>query len=378
MRARTDADPHRALVAMRSSVRLHIVHRSAMVAPMAKAKKPPKREAPGQPHDGLVKYAFSKQDHAAGLLKAILAPELVSLVDWSALELEKDSFIDAALRSHHADVLLSARIAGRSVLFYVLVEHKRDVEPLAIVQVGRYMYRIWDKVLGDTPGLAKLPAIVPVLLCNTKAGWTAATRFEDVIDLPDEARVALLPFTPRFEARLVDLHPTKARDLALEMLTAFGRLVLWALSIAGDDARFLAEIDRMRDAIAAALDAPDAHDALCALLRYLSTTHQRLGTNRIGNLLKTTAEERQEKVIMDALDDLRDEGRAQMLLKQLTARFGPVPADAKAQILAARQPALDRWALRVLTAPSLQAVLAPSKARPTTARARRPSRAARA
>jgi hypothetical protein len=349
---------------------------------VAKAKKPAKQEHLGQPHDGLVKYAFARRDHAAGLLKAILAAAIVALVDWRTLKLEKDSFVGADLRHRYADLLLSARMAGRRVLFYVLIEHKRDNEPFAIVQIGRYMHRVWDKVLADAPGLAKLPAIVPVLLCNTKTGWTAATRFEDVVDLPDEAREALLAHTPRFEARLVDLHPDKARDIAREMLTAFGQVVLWALSVAGDDARFLAEIDRMRDAINAALAAPDAHDALGVLLRYLSVTHERLGAQRIGDLLKAAAGPRQEKVIMNALEELtqkgRVEGRAQMLLKQLTARFGPVPAEAKAQVLGAKQPALDRWALRVLTAPSLQAVLGAAKARPTkTAPARKPSRAAR-
>ncbi|MFO0729366.1 MAG: Rpn family recombination-promoting nuclease/putative transposase, partial [Myxococcota bacterium] len=344
-------------------------------------KKTAKRAALGQPHDGLVKYAFSKRDHAAGLLKAILAPAITALVDWGTLNLEKDSFIEPNLRRRYADLLLSAKIGGRRALFYVLVEHKREVEPLAIVQVGRYMHRVWDKLLRDEPGVAKLPAVVPVLLCNTsntKAGWTAATRFEDAIDLPDEAREALLPHTPRFEARLVDLHPEKARDIAQEMLTAFGKLVLWALSVAGDDERFVDEIGRMKDAIRAALDAPDAHDALYALLSYLSLTHARLGSKRIVDLLKTAAERRQEEAIMDGLDDLRLEGRAQMLLKQLTARFGPVPAAAKAQILAAKQPALDRWAIRVLTEPSLEAVLGATKARPAkTAPSRKTSRAAR-
>lgn len=86
---------------------------------------------------------------------------------------------------------------------------------------------------------------------------------------------------------------------------------------------------------------------------------------------------------MNALDELKEEGRveghAQMLLKQLTARFGPVPAETKAQILAAKQPTLDRWALRVLTAPSLQAVLgASSSRRKKTAHPRKATRAARA
>jgi hypothetical protein len=280
-------------------------------------------------------------------------------------------------------------MTGRKVLVYVLVEHKREVEPLAMFQLGRYMLRIWDKTLGDEPGLTKLPAIVPVLLCNTATGWTAATRFQDIIDLADEVREALLPYTPCFEAKLVDLHPAKARGIVDEMLTAFGELVLWALSVAGDDERFLAEIAQMNTAINAALDAPDAHDALYALLRYLSATHQRLGAKRVGNLLRTEAARRREKVIMDVLDELREEGReegerigerngrAQLLLKQLTARFGPVPAEAKAQVLAAKQPALDRWALRVLTAPSLRAVLGPRTRPPKkTAPARRATRAA--
>lgn len=228
-----------------------------------------------------------------------------------------------------------------------------------------------------------------MLLSNSTTGWTAATTFEDIIDVPPEAREPLRPHIPCFEMRLVDLHPARARGIVADMLTAFGKLVLWALSVAGDDERFLAEIERMRGAIGAALDAPDAHDALFALLGYLSSTHERLGAKRIGDLLKSGATRRQEKVIMDGLDELRQEGReqgraegerkgerkgrAQLLLKQLTARFGPVPAEAKAQVLAAKEPALDRWALRVLTAPSLDAVLGAA-----TTRAKKPAPARRA
>jgi hypothetical protein len=82
---------------------------------------------------------------------------------------------------------------------------------------------------------------------------------------------------------------------------------------------------------------------------------------------------------MDVLDEFRQEGERKVLLKQLAARFGPVPPDVKAQILAAKQPTLDRWALRVLTAPSLQAVFGASTSRSKkTARPRRTTRTARA
>ncbi len=80
----------------------------------------------------------------------------------------------------------------------------------------------------------------------------------------------------------------------------------------------------------------------------------------------------------------RAQGRAQgarALLELLAARFGPVPAEAKAQmqILAATEPALARWSLRVLTEPSLQAVIgAPTSRAKRAEAARRPVRGARA
>ena len=100
----------------------------------------------------------------------------------------------------------------------------------------------------------------------------------------------------------------------------------------------------------------------------------------IANLLETTASEARKKVIMDELDvfkvEGRKEGRAQTLLDLLRARFGRVPADAKARVLAAKEATLARWSLRVLTAPTLEAVL-DGKAK-KAAPARRPAARKRA
>jgi hypothetical protein len=81
---------------------------------------------------------------------------------------------------------------------------------------------------------------------------------------------------------------------------------------------------------------------------------------------------------MDVLDELKREGRveggARMLLALLTARFGAVPAEARERIFAATEPMLRRWSLRVLTAPTLAAVLGsattakPAKKRASPAR----------
>jgi hypothetical protein len=80
------------------------------------------------------------------------------------------------------------------------------------------------------------------------------------------------------------------------------------------------------------------------------------------------------------MDEFRNEGRALAPLDQLAARFGRVPAAVKARVLAADEAALARWLLRVLTAPTLDAVLDGSatkaKAAKKTAPARKTTRAA--
>jgi predicted transposase YdaD len=53
----------------------------------------------------------------------------------------------------------------------------------------------------------------------------------------------------------------------------------------------------------------------------------------------------------------RREGRATMLLRQMEARFGEVPADLAARIEAADEASLDQWAVRVLTATTPEEVL---------------------
>lgn len=71
----------------------------------------------------------------------------------------------------------------------------------------------------------------------------------------------------------------------------------------------------------------------------------------------------------------RREGGARLLLRQLAARFGAVPAETKARVLEATGPMLSRWSIRVLTADTLDDVFSgstkPKAARKAAASARR-------
>jgi hypothetical protein len=73
--------------------------------------------------------------------------------------------------------------------------------------------------------------------------------------------------------------------------------------------------------------------------------------------MATIAEQLIEKGVQKGLRTGRREGRRDLLLRQLERRFGPLPADVRARVEHAGAADLERWADRVLTEPTLAAVL---------------------
>ena len=343
--------------------------------------KPRRPDPLPQPHDALFKWAFSQREHAIGLLRAALPRALSAAIDWSTLRLEQGSFVDRALRHRHGDLVFSARIRRKTVFFHALVEQQRDVEPLMVFRMGVYMMRLWEQLVRDDPALKELPPIIPIVVHHSEAGWTAATAFQDLVPMDEAVRPVLLPFVPQFELRLIDLGGGRAGDLVEQALTALGQVVLWCLSVAGDDERFELEIERIGEALDEVLLAKDGLAALGVLLRYLAATHQRIGAAKVGEILESATGSEVREVIITWLDEVeergrmegRTEGQARLLRKLLTVRFGALPASARARIADADEATLSRWGVRLLTAKTLDEVFgearrAPPSSRPSASR----------
>ncbi len=334
------------------------------------------------PHDALFKWVFSQREHAIGLLKAALPEAVVKAVRWKTLRVERGSFVDPALRSRHSDLVLSARMGAGRIYFFTLVEQQREVEALMVFRMGVYMMRLWEQLVRDRPGLQSLPPILPVLIHHSATGWTAATSFHALIAGDGPEREALLPHIPSFTVRLIDVSGGRAGDLVEQALTALGKVVLWCLSVAGDDARLEREITRIAEALDEVLRAADGPAALEALLRYLVATHERLSVKKMGKLLEKAAGPRAQEVIVTVLDEIerrgerrgRAEGRARTLLELLASRFGAVPAKVSARILAADEATLTTWTARLLSASTLHEVIGEGSERRPRPPARKRSR----
>jgi predicted transposase YdaD len=357
-----------------------------------------------QPHDAIIKFTFSQREHAAGLLEGALGPAVSSLVRWGTLKLETIHFVDRTLRGRYTDLLFSATMGDERIYMHALLEHQSRVDPLMIFRLGSIMWRRWEQLVRDAPNRTTLPLIIPILIHHSATGWTAATAFEDLVAVPDEACAAVRRYIPSFEMKLADVSRDPAGGMVRQALTDLGRVVLWCLSVAGDGARFEAELDQLVDELNAIYATPGEVDALIALMRYLVATHRELKPPKIAQLLETTARKGQKEINVDVLEELKREGRlegkregrlegkregrlegeARSLLRLLAARFGRVPAEVKERILSAKEPTLARWSLRVLTAPTLEEVLGggtgakKAAARKPAAPARRPAARGRA
>jgi Putative transposase, YhgA-like len=328
-------------------------------------------------HDALVKFAFSNVEHARGMLATALPPAVAARIDFATLRLVPGSFVDDALRDRHADLLFSARVAGRDTLLYLLLEHKSEPEPLTPLQLLRYMIRIWDQHLGALPPkerarIRKIPVIVPVVLHHDPGGWTAATTFEEILDA-DEAMLATLgEHVPRLRLVIEDLAERSDDDLHARTATAFARLTLWCLRNAWDAGWLEGELGRWKDLMRDVLAEPDGLKALGALFRYILRVNPAARPDVLRGLLPGDRAPEVEEAVMNWFDEQMDRGRKEarregereglckgqrgLLLKQLRVRFGEVPAGILARVDAADSAQLDVWAERFVTASSLDDV----------------------
>ena len=91
------------------------------------------------PHDSLFKLAFSDAASGAALLRVLLPEALTRRVAWSTLKLRSGSFKDRDLAGLESDLIFSAAVDGREVLFYFLVEHQSTVDPTMAWRLWRYL-----------------------------------------------------------------------------------------------------------------------------------------------------------------------------------------------------------------------------------------------
>ncbi len=318
-------------------------------------------------HDRYFRVGLQDRAEQAALV-ADLFPGLAPLLDAAGFEAVDGTFVDEQLRERHTDLLLRTRLAGHDVLIYVLVEHQRTVDPLMAVRMMRYQARIWDRHLREHPDVRRIPVILPAVIYQGERPWTAATDLRDLLDLDDQVAAEVVEFLPSIRYRLDDLTQLDPRDLRARELTAPLRLMLTLLMRAPGNPRVTDLLETMAHDLTTVLSEPNGARHLDAALTYIrnvtdtSDDDLRRVAEHLGpdvlEVLMTNAQVLEAKAKAEGKAEGKVEGQADMLLSLLTFKFGPLPDGIHSRVHAATTSELETWAQRVLTATTLDDVLA--------------------
>lgn len=319
-------------------------------------------------HDKLFKSALADPRDAAMELRAVLPPVLVSQLDFSTLRPVAGTFVDERMLGSYADLLYRVQCAGKETLLYVLLEHKSEVDRWTLLQLLRYMVRIWEQCLAQRPPPATLPPIIPVIVHHSEDGWAAPTHFQGLFDANLMTDADLRRLTPEFDVALDDISRTSDEELRARAKGPAATLAFLFLRDGRREGRILGELLAWADLFRDLDAAPDGRRAMLRLFSYLLRVAPNLGLIDLAEQVQRAVPERNdivstlaEKLIEEGekkgLEKGRKEAYRELVRRQIELKFGALDRDTIARIDAASEAALTRYIERVLTATSVEGVL---------------------
>jgi hypothetical protein len=287
---------------------------------------------------------------------------MASECDWSTLTVESETFVDENNRSLYADVLYGVQVGGYPVRVYVLLEHKSSSEALTIHQLSRYVAAIHARYVKQTEGKLPLPVVMPLVLHHSETGWKAPTELVELYGDAPEVLPWAEPYLLKLKCKVFDISRVSDEELKAWALGAVTSLALWALR----DARNLARLRRTIGFWAGTMMKlglePSGVGALHAVLRYISQVSDEKVEDLIQAMIEGAPAAKEhimtvaEQLRQEGRDKGRLEGRTSALQEQLEDKFGPLSHEVVGRLQSATEEQLGRWAKRILTADSIQAV----------------------
>ena len=180
-----------------------------------------------QPHDRFFRSMFGRRELARNLIESALPEPVLRSLDLDSLEVSGESFVDQELAAHQSDILVRTRLRGSPLVLYILVEHKSTPYRWTLLQLLRYMVRIWERERSRNRRARALAPIIPLIFYHGTRKWRVPLSFSEYFP----ANPDLAAFIPEFTPALFDLHGLDARRLRGGLLfQAAVRVLKYALA----------------------------------------------------------------------------------------------------------------------------------------------------
>ena len=300
-------------------------------------------------NDASYKLLFSAPELVRDLVMGFIPDQWLHSLDYSTLEKVSGSYVTDDLRHRADDVVWRVRAEGEWVYLYILIEFQSTVDPFMAVRMMTYVGLLYQDLIRakDVLPHRKLPPVLPIVLYNGDAKWTAAT---DVAALIPKVPGLVSQYMPKLEYLLIDQSQYTEADLSeLENLVA----AVIRFEHSENPTVLLRLIDLLSNWLEGnpELKRTFAIWIRAVLLRQSKSTLVLPQVQDLKELKMTLAKS------FDAWAQQHEQkGEAILLQRLLARRFGPLPAVIVAQIAAASVDEIELWCDRVLDAASLDDV----------------------
>jgi hypothetical protein len=305
-------------------------------------------------HDKGYKLLFSHAAVVADVLRGFVKEDWVQEIDFESLERVDGTFVSRDLRSRDSDMIWRVRWKGGHLYIYLMLEFQSSVEPFMAIRSMTYLGLLYEDLIRRrelTPS-GKLPPVFVLVLYNGIRPWTAAL---DVADLVEPVPGGVEAYRPRFRYALLDETRIPAMELESERNVA---AALFRLEKSRD-------LDELRRSVGRIADLQVDEGLRRSVYVWMT---QVLMPARFPGLQLPEAQSLEEiqtmlaERVMEWTREWKEEGRQEgiqqglqeLLISQMEARFGPVPAQIRQSVEEIHDPEeLKRLGKRLFTASSL-------------------------
>ncbi len=315
------------------------------------------------PHDHLFKETFSHVEDAVGFFQNYLPADIGDRLDWKTIKLEPGKYTDETLRGTESDLLYMVQIDNTPTLLYCLFEHQSKPDAWMTLRLLRYILNIWDQYRKQHPKAKKLPPVLPLVLFQGGATWTADLSLSGLIDIPD----GLSAYQPEFRHLLVDLNHINAEELKGTLIV---RASLLALKASREG--ILHELPRLFQLLAEMTRQDSSLSMIRTLLQYICVVDNDSDLTEYIKQVEAIQQPKLQEEAMTIAEQLITKGRqqgmqqgvqqgmqqeaAKTLLKILNKRFGSFSPSIKDRISTATSSQLEAWIDASLDAVSVEQV----------------------
>lgn len=230
------------------------------------------------PHDHFFRESFRKPQIIRGFLQEYLPPVLLNQLDLETLQMEDGSYVDEELKMHQTDILYRVQMTnGQTLQLYLLFDHKSAPDRWVILQLLRYMVKIWEEGKPKRKTEFLTPTL-PLVVYHGEKQWQLAT---DMHTLFGELPNALLPYIPQFNYQLHDFSYRSSVEIKGEIWTRVCLMTLRAIF----DPRLHQQLPDLLNLIFRLSEQRTGLEYIYTILYYLSVATDRVDKETMTQLL---------------------------------------------------------------------------------------------